>query len=514
MRIRRFVSAASGRRSPRPRNSCVDCHTALDGRPRSRRIHARSTSIRRTGSAAPTATAATPTPTTPKPSMSRANGFTGKIARTAVPKLCARCHSDANLMHRYKPQQRVDQLAQYQTSVHGKRWRPATTRWPTAWTATACTTSARCATRSRPCIRCGCRRPARAATPTRRTWRSTRSRPTQFDEYRTERALGGAGQARRPVGAHLRLLPRQPRSDAAAGQLRGRGLRHLPRAVRGPVQEEPSPAGVRRDGSRRVHRLPRQSQDREAVRRPCLPATRACAPSATTRIRRAARPPSRSATGSRNWMRRWTARRRSSNGHGSSGMEVSEAQIQLRTAARTLVKARVAVHAFQTAAVAKPVQDGLAIAAQDVRGRSGGAEGTGLPALRPVHFPGRHPDHHGRPVAGDPVDREPSRKAFRDRWELIHVFRFVLARRRAAPCPLPAPESSRSAAPSSAAAAIAPSTKPGRVSSHAHAMESRLFQDALESAEVGIRRRRSQDLPELPCADCGSDRRPRRSRKK
>lgn len=45
----------------------------------------------------------------------------GKIPRTAVPKLCARCHSDANLIHRYRPQQRVDQLAQYETSVHGKR---------------------------------------------------------------------------------------------------------------------------------------------------------------------------------------------------------------------------------------------------------------------------------------------------------------------------------------------------------------------------------------------------------
>lgn len=53
--------------------------------------------------------------------MNRAKGFVGKIARTAVPKVCARCHSDANLVHKFKPQQRVDQLAQYQTSVHGKR---------------------------------------------------------------------------------------------------------------------------------------------------------------------------------------------------------------------------------------------------------------------------------------------------------------------------------------------------------------------------------------------------------
>ena len=53
--------------------------------------------------------------------MSKAKGFAGKVPRTAVPKLCARCHSDPNLMRRYRPQQRVDQFELYQTSVHGKR---------------------------------------------------------------------------------------------------------------------------------------------------------------------------------------------------------------------------------------------------------------------------------------------------------------------------------------------------------------------------------------------------------
>jgi hypothetical protein len=57
----------------------------------------------------------------PTVSMSKAKGFKGKISRTAVPKLCASCHSDATLMHRFKPQQRVDQLQQFMTSVHGQR---------------------------------------------------------------------------------------------------------------------------------------------------------------------------------------------------------------------------------------------------------------------------------------------------------------------------------------------------------------------------------------------------------
>lgn len=57
----------------------------------------------------------------PEIAMGPSRGFAGKVPRTAIPKLCARCHSDANLIHKFRPQQRVDQLAQYQTSVHGKR---------------------------------------------------------------------------------------------------------------------------------------------------------------------------------------------------------------------------------------------------------------------------------------------------------------------------------------------------------------------------------------------------------
>jgi predicted CXXCH cytochrome family protein len=52
--------------------------------------------------------------------MSAAHGFKGKPARKMAPQLCARCHSDVGLMRRYNPRERVDQYAEYQTSVHGK----------------------------------------------------------------------------------------------------------------------------------------------------------------------------------------------------------------------------------------------------------------------------------------------------------------------------------------------------------------------------------------------------------
>ncbi len=50
-----------------------------------------------------------------------ARGFKGKPSGQAVIATCARCHSDAELMRKYAPRQRVDQASEYATSVHGKR---------------------------------------------------------------------------------------------------------------------------------------------------------------------------------------------------------------------------------------------------------------------------------------------------------------------------------------------------------------------------------------------------------
>ena len=53
--------------------------------------------------------------------MSPAKGFIGKPGRRQIPQLCGRCHSDAQFMKRYNPALRVDQVAEYETSVHGRR---------------------------------------------------------------------------------------------------------------------------------------------------------------------------------------------------------------------------------------------------------------------------------------------------------------------------------------------------------------------------------------------------------
>ncbi len=96
------------------KNSCVDCHSE-QGDAFQQDIHLRH------GFTCTACHGGDPSSDDPSVSMSKAKGFRGKPARTAVPKLCAGCHSDANFMHRFKPQQRVDQLQQFMTSVHGQR---------------------------------------------------------------------------------------------------------------------------------------------------------------------------------------------------------------------------------------------------------------------------------------------------------------------------------------------------------------------------------------------------------
>ena len=53
--------------------------------------------------------------------MGRKAGCKGKIDRSQIPQLCGSCHSNPAFMRQYDPRLQTDQLAQYHTSVHGKR---------------------------------------------------------------------------------------------------------------------------------------------------------------------------------------------------------------------------------------------------------------------------------------------------------------------------------------------------------------------------------------------------------
>jgi hypothetical protein len=52
-------------------------------------------------------------------SMSPAHGFRGKPGTRQIPEFCARCHSNISMMRQYNL--RTDQLAEYRTSIHGRR---------------------------------------------------------------------------------------------------------------------------------------------------------------------------------------------------------------------------------------------------------------------------------------------------------------------------------------------------------------------------------------------------------
>jgi predicted CXXCH cytochrome family protein len=51
--------------------------------------------------------------------MSSSRGFKVRVRPQGIPEFCGKCHSDTNVMSKFD-QPRVDQLAQYKTSVHGK----------------------------------------------------------------------------------------------------------------------------------------------------------------------------------------------------------------------------------------------------------------------------------------------------------------------------------------------------------------------------------------------------------
>ena len=57
--------------------------------------------------------------------MDPAKGYIGVPGRTQVAQVCGRCHSDARFMKNYNPALRVDQVAEYATSVHGRKLREA-----------------------------------------------------------------------------------------------------------------------------------------------------------------------------------------------------------------------------------------------------------------------------------------------------------------------------------------------------------------------------------------------------
>ena len=127
----RPTPAAPAPKAPAPAatTGCVDCHLALDDEritPPARAfaddIHAKSgfTCIFCHGGDA--------NAQDQELAHDRKKGFIGKPAPRDIPGICAKCHSDAAAMKHFNPSLRVDQLAEYRTSAHGKKLAEGDTR--------------------------------------------------------------------------------------------------------------------------------------------------------------------------------------------------------------------------------------------------------------------------------------------------------------------------------------------------------------------------------------------------
>jgi formate-dependent nitrite reductase cytochrome c552 subunit len=103
------------------KNTCLDCHAALDGAAQRPALLIKNDVHTANGLTCVDCHGGDRNAEDPGEAMNPAKGFMGKPARTAIPKLCARCHSSPDFMRKFRPQQRVDQFELYQTSIHGKR---------------------------------------------------------------------------------------------------------------------------------------------------------------------------------------------------------------------------------------------------------------------------------------------------------------------------------------------------------------------------------------------------------
>ena len=116
-----FVALATCLGNGQAVNSCLDCHSAMPAPlgvtqdKFSQDIHAQK------GLTCTSCHGGDASSYDPTVAMGSKAGFKGKIDRRQIPDLCGSCHSNPNLMRQYDPSLRTDQLAEYHTSVHGKR---------------------------------------------------------------------------------------------------------------------------------------------------------------------------------------------------------------------------------------------------------------------------------------------------------------------------------------------------------------------------------------------------------
>lgn len=347
-------------------DTCRDCHSGLDGELRAPSTKFADDVHKERGFSCASCHGGDPKEADPGLSMSAARGFRGRIAKTDVPGLCARCHSDAGLMHRFNPKQRVDQLAQYRTSVHGRRLAQGDTAVAS-------------------CVDChgahdirDVRHPLSPVHPLRLPETCARCHSDrehmaryglatdQYDDYRQSvhwKALADRQDLSAPScaschGNHGATPPEVTSVAAVCGSCHVLMERLYNASPHQPVFEAMGVAGcITCHGNHKVvHPTTGLLAGEGAICATCHEPDSAGGKTAVEmagRIRELEERLGRSEGILR------TARQ--------SGMEVSEAALRLAVGRENLIKARVAVHAFEAGAVQEPVSAGLAIADEAYR---------------------------------------------------------------------------------------------------------------------------------------------------
>jgi Cytochrome c3 len=103
------------------RSTCVACHEEAGG-PAAAPISEMENDVHfKHGLTCVSCHGGDPTESDKRRAMDPGKGYVGRPAPARVAAFCGRCHSDPEAMKRFNPSLRVDQEAEYQSSVHGKR---------------------------------------------------------------------------------------------------------------------------------------------------------------------------------------------------------------------------------------------------------------------------------------------------------------------------------------------------------------------------------------------------------
>jgi|CZKS01.1.fsa_nt_gi hypothetical protein len=348
-------------------NSCMDCHSALDGDAQRPALLIKNDVHTASGFTCVDCHGGDRTADDPGAAMNRAKGFVGKPARKAIPKLCARCHSSPDFMRKFRPQQRVDQFELYQTSVHGKRLAAGDDTVATCIDCHSVHDIRAVKDALAPvhplrlpetCARCHADRQkmAKYGIPT-----------NQFDDYRTSvhwNALKIRGDLSAPNcaschGNHGAKPPEVESVAAVCGSCHVLFAQLYGKSVHEPIFSAASGGG----GCIVCH-------SNHAIHQPST-AMLAGPKAVCSQCHEADTPGGKVAAQMAKWIDGLDSALTQSEAvltrADKYGMEVSEAQVRLGDGRENLIKARLALHSFQPEEMKKPIDAGMAIANQTLR---------------------------------------------------------------------------------------------------------------------------------------------------